>query len=246
MRGHIDQLGVDGEVRETPAIGEQRLAGVAVGLVLPDRVLDGPAGERVLELNREDRETVQEQHHVEALLIPGAVPDLADDREEVGGVQPPCFLVEPARRTEVREPERTAHVLHAVPQDIEDATALDFEGKALQEPRPDLRAVMLREPLPLLRLRCQHEVQDVIRQETERAVVVLGAALVVAAGTHSRVMLGWRFIGDAAPGRVRTFVRTMPQQSRFDGVFKGAFGNPDTHATAPRPGSGVEADLFAA
>jgi len=40
--------------------------------------------------------------------------------------------------------------------------------------------------------------------------------------------------------------RTMPQQSRFDGIFKGAFGNQDTHATAPRPGSGVEADLFAA
>ena len=42
------------EAREAPAVGEQPLAGVAVGLVLPDRVLDGLAGERVLELGGED------------------------------------------------------------------------------------------------------------------------------------------------------------------------------------------------
>ena len=111
--GDVDQLGVDGEVREAPAVGEQRLAGVAVGLVLPDRVLDGLAGERVLELGGEDGQAVQEQHRVEALLVPGAVSDLPDDREEVGGVQPPRLLVEPARRAEVRESERAAHVLHA-------------------------------------------------------------------------------------------------------------------------------------
>ena len=114
--GDVDQLGVDREVREAPAVGEQRLARVAVGLVLPDRVLDGLAGERVLELGGEDGDAVEEQHHVEALLVPGAVPDLAGDREEVGGVQPPRFLVEPARGTEVREPERAAHVLHAAAQ----------------------------------------------------------------------------------------------------------------------------------
>ena len=35
MRGDVDQLGVDGEVREASAVGEQRLTGVAVRLVLP-------------------------------------------------------------------------------------------------------------------------------------------------------------------------------------------------------------------
>ena len=90
---------------------------------------------------------------------------MAGDREEVGGAQPPRLLVESARRKEVREPERTAHVLHAAPQDVEGTTAFDFRREALQEALPDLRAVMLREPPPLLRLRRQHEVQDVIREE---------------------------------------------------------------------------------
>ena len=198
--GDVDQLGVDGEVREAPAIGEQGLARVTVGVVLPDRVLDGLAGERVLELGREDGDAIQEQHHVETLLVPGAVLDLAGDREEVGGVQPPRLLVEPACGAEVREPERAPHVLHAAPQDVEGAAALDFGREALQEPRPDLCAVVLREPLPLRGLRRQHEVQDVVREEAERAVVVLGAALVVAAGSHSRVDVRWGLVGDAAPG----------------------------------------------
>ena len=235
MRGDVDQLGIDREVRETPAVGQQRLAGIAVGLVLPDRVLDGLAGERILELGREDRDAVQKQHHVEALLVPGAVADLAGDCEEVGGVQPPRLLVEPARRAEVREPERATHVLHAAPQDVEGTAAFDFQREALQEPLPDLRAVMLREPPPLLWLRRQKEVQHVARQETERAVVVLRTALVVAAGSHSRVVVGWGIFSDFA-GSARDCIRTVLQQGRFDRVFERALGNRPGHSgSVPSP-----------
>ena len=111
---------------ETPPVGEQGLARVAVSPVLPHRVLDGLAGERVLELGREDRDAVQEQHHVEALLVLRAVADLADDREEARRVQAPRLLVEPARGPEEGEPEPAAHVLHAVAKDIERAAALDL------------------------------------------------------------------------------------------------------------------------
>ena len=163
MGGDVDQLGVYGKVCEAPAMGEKGLAGVSVGLVLPDCVLDGLAGERVLELGREDGQAVQEQHQVETLLVPGAVPYLSGHREEVRSVQPSRLLVEAACRAEVREPNRSPHVLHAAAQDIEGAATLDFGREAFQEALPDLRAVMLREPLPLLRLGRHHEVEDVGR-----------------------------------------------------------------------------------
>ena len=105
--GDIDQVRVHGEVREAPAMGQQRLAArVAVGPVLVDGVRDGLAAERVLELGGEQRNAVQKQHQIEALFVLGAVADLACDREEVRRIEPAGFLVEPARRPEEGKPER--------------------------------------------------------------------------------------------------------------------------------------------
>ena len=74
MRRHVDQIRVDREMREAAAIGKERLARVAVGLVLPDRVLDILAVQRVLQLRGEDRNAVEEQHEIEAFLVLLAVP----------------------------------------------------------------------------------------------------------------------------------------------------------------------------
>ena len=70
LRRHEDQLGVDGEVRQAAAIGQERLPRVALVLVLPDRVLDVLARERVLQLGGEDREPVEKEREVEALRPP--------------------------------------------------------------------------------------------------------------------------------------------------------------------------------
>ena len=43
VSGDVDQVRVDGEVRETAAVGEQRFPWIAAGPVLPNRVLDGLA-----------------------------------------------------------------------------------------------------------------------------------------------------------------------------------------------------------
>ena len=101
----VDQLRVDGEMGETPTVGEERFARIAIGLVLPDRVLDGLPGQRILELGREDGNAVQEEHEIEAILVLAAVPDLTGDCEEVRPMEPPHLLVEPARGAKVREPE---------------------------------------------------------------------------------------------------------------------------------------------
>ena len=68
-RGHEHRLGVHREVDQRAALElEDRLARVAVLLVLPARVLNRLARERVLQLHRGDRDAVQAERDVEGLL----------------------------------------------------------------------------------------------------------------------------------------------------------------------------------
>jgi hypothetical protein len=107
------------------------------------------AGERILQLGREDGDAVQEQHQVEAVRAGRAVAQLADDREQVRRVQPARLVVQATGRAEIREVELAAGVLDAMPQHVERATALDLRREPLEELVADGRAVVLLEPLPL-------------------------------------------------------------------------------------------------
>ena len=124
--GDVDQIRIDGEMRQTSAKGEQRLSRVTIFLVLADRVLHGLAAEQVLEFSGENGDTVQKQNQIEALLVLRAVAYLADNREEVGHVKAARLFVEPAGRPEIGQTERAAHILDPVPQHVEDAPAFDF------------------------------------------------------------------------------------------------------------------------
>ena len=67
--GHEHGVGVYGEVSQRAALEfEDRLARVAVPLVLPACVLDGLAGERILQLQRRHRNAVQAQRDIERLF----------------------------------------------------------------------------------------------------------------------------------------------------------------------------------
>ena len=161
LGGDVDQVRVHREVRQTAAVDEERLTGVAVGLVLPDRVLDVLAVEGVLELGGEDRDSVEKEHQVEAVLVPSAVADLAHHGEEVRRLQPAGLLVEPARGAEVGEPELAARVPDAGAQDVERTAPLDLGHEALQELLSHRRAIVLLELLPLLRLGGEDEIHHV-------------------------------------------------------------------------------------
>ena len=64
---------------------QQRLARRrAVGLILFLCVLEGRAGQQILQFQRGDRDAVDEQHRVDGVLVLQAVADLADDAEDVG------------------------------------------------------------------------------------------------------------------------------------------------------------------
>ena len=78
---------IHGEVRHRAAELEQLLAGVAVALVLLDGVPDRLLGETVLQLERGDRQAVDEQAEVKRPMgLVAAVAELARDREAVLGV----------------------------------------------------------------------------------------------------------------------------------------------------------------
>ncbi len=178
--GHERQLRVHGEMGEAASVGEERLARVSVVPVLPDRVLDILPVERALELGREDGDAVQKQHEVEALIATLAEAKLTHDGEQVGRVQALRLLVEPARRPEVGEPELTARVLDAVAQHVERSPPGNLAREPAEKARLHVCPVVLTELLPLLGLSCQEEVDDVGRDQAERAVVVFRPALVVA------------------------------------------------------------------
>ena len=105
MGRDIDQIRVHCEMCKTAAVCEHRLAGIAVGHVLPNCLLDCLAGERVLQFGGKYWYAVQEKHKVDVLLVLLAVAELAYNGEEICRMQALCFLVESACGTEVCKAE---------------------------------------------------------------------------------------------------------------------------------------------
>ena len=114
---------------EAPAVGEKRLAWVSSLLILPDRVLNILTVERVFQLGRENRNAVQEQDQVEALLVLLAVTKLAHSGEKIRRVQALEVFVQPARGPEVRKLKLAAGILDAIAQHVERAAPLDLPFK---------------------------------------------------------------------------------------------------------------------
>ena len=223
LRGDVDQFRVHRKVGQASAVGQERLAGIAVAFVLLDGVLNVLSGKRVLEFGGEERQAVQEDPEVQAVLVPLAVVKLPHHREEVALVEALEFLVEAAGRTEVRQSEFAAGVPDAVPQHVQRAAPLDLAGQPLEEALLDLGPVVLLEPLPRLRLGGEDEVEDVARDQAPRAVVVVRRAAEVAAG-RAKGDVGREDL--AYPGGFTGHsVRVDGDQGLLDGCFEGALGD---------------------
>ena len=122
----MDFVLVDREMRHAAPELEERLAGVAVPLVLPDGVVEGLLGEAVLELECEDGEAVDEEPDVQrALGVAAAVAELTGDAELVLPEAPLGRLVLGGRRP-VEEVEIVGAVLDAVPEDFDRAAFGDL------------------------------------------------------------------------------------------------------------------------
>src|SRR5208283_601822 len=81
-RAEADLLIVDSKMHHAPAELEESLAGVAIALILLDRILGILLGEIVLQLERSDWQPIDEDSHVEGQLsLVPAVSQLARDAE---------------------------------------------------------------------------------------------------------------------------------------------------------------------
>ena len=169
--GHYHRFGIDGEMHQRPLLErENRLVRIAVASVLVDGILDGLAGERVLQLDRGDRDAVEAQRDVERFLRRRGIAELAGDPDAVGRVGGLQLRVQPVRGLEERRPQRAAVALEAVAQGCERAVGVHplaqigqhlFAG-LLSEERFQLR--------PFAGLRLADEVEHGLREDRALAV----------------------------------------------------------------------------
>src|SRR5262249_25817253 len=118
---------------EAAAEGEHWFPRVAGAAVLGDRIGHILAVQRVLQLRGEQRKTVGEQHEVEAVSRPLAIPYLPHDRELVDLVQHLRLGVQPGLGLEERQPELAAGRLHLLAHHGDGAIRLDRRGDPLEE-----------------------------------------------------------------------------------------------------------------
>ena len=113
-------FGVHREVDQRPPLElEDRLARVAVLLVLPARLFHRLARERVLQLQRGDRDAVQAQRDIERLLRAWREVQLPGQPQAVRGVACLQLRVQLVRRLEEGRVQRPPIALEAVAQRCE-------------------------------------------------------------------------------------------------------------------------------
>src|SRR5690242_1729817 len=107
---------VQREVRDAPAELEKFLARIAVALVLLNGVFDRLLGEAVLQLERRDRQAVDEESQIEGKLrLVAAITQLPRDAEAIGVVAFLCLFIARRRRS-VEEVEMMRAMLDPIAQ----------------------------------------------------------------------------------------------------------------------------------
>jgi len=107
---------------------EQQLLGIAVALVLLDRVLDRLLGQAILQLEGGDGQAIDEQRILGIVQLPG-------DAEHVGGEQLFGLGVAGGRRAE-KQLDRAGAVFHAVAQHVDDTALGDLALQPVKELQP--------------------------------------------------------------------------------------------------------------
>ena len=94
FRRHPGLVQVHGKERQNPVIElESRLTPVAVVLPLQLRIVDALAGQLVLQLNGDDGDAIDRQHHVDGVVVGGRVMPLPDALADVLVIMPHGHLI---------------------------------------------------------------------------------------------------------------------------------------------------------
>ena len=176
MRAEPHLVLIHGEVRHTAAELEELFARVAVAFVLFDGVFDRLLGEAVLQLERGDRQAVDEQAEVERpLSLVAAVTELARDREAVPRVAFSGRGVA-GRRCAVEEFDVMRPVLDPIAEHVDDTTLADLALEAGQKLPAPWTIIFEAQALKHLWLRLDEERQELSQIDRVLAIVVVGRA----------------------------------------------------------------------
>ena len=214
---------IHGKVRHRAAELEELFARVAVTLVLFHSVFDRLLGEAVLQLERGDRQAVDEQAEVERpLRLVAAVAKLARDREAVLRVAFSGRRVA-GRRCAVEEFDVMRPVLDPIAEHVDDTTLANLALEAGQELAPRRTPFVERQRLGGLRLRGLQECLDLDPIDTELTVVVVGCA-----ADPARSVFAARHFRDVAFSR---WIARMTGERRADQPFEAPFAGVSRHVT---------------
>src|SRR5262249_57291881 len=120
-------------MRDAAAKFKQRLLGRPAFFVLPDRIENVLPIEWVLQFRREDRQTIQEQDKIDALLAIFRIIKLADNAEDIRGVKPLCFRVQTADWLKIGEIEMATAFFDSAAQDFDHTTSLHFARNSFEQ-----------------------------------------------------------------------------------------------------------------
>lgn len=117
-RGHVDFLGIDREVDQRALLEfEDLFPVVAVVPVLADRVGCRLSAQRILQLQRDEGNSVDAQRHIKTVIRPlRAEMELTGDTEDVPGIAGFQIGIEPVGRFEKRDSQRLAVTLEPMPK----------------------------------------------------------------------------------------------------------------------------------
>ena len=136
-------------------------------------------------------------------------------------------LVQPAGGPEEGQAKRASGVLDTVAQHIQGGAATDLAREPREEAFLHLRAVVLPQLLPLLRLGGQDEVNHVTREEAEPAVVVLRPAFPIAA--RRAIAVGRERLANGH-GVPRTGVGPVLEERALDRFLEASLGDLGVHS----------------
>ena len=196
--GHKHGLGVHGKVHQRAVLEfEDRLVRVAILPILPARILDPLARERVLQFHRSHRDAVQAQRHIEGFFRARRVMELPGQSQPIRGVAGFEFRIQLVRRLEVRRMERSPIALEPVSQRRERTVGIHPLAQVAEHLLAGLVSVQDLQLGPLLGLGLADEGQNRLGENRALAVEAL-----------------------AGDGNV-----SVLEQMRFDDGFEGGFGS---------------------
>jgi len=197
---------------------EELLLRAAIGAVLRDGIGDGLIGELVLQFQRGDGQSVDEEGEIER--APGlvqAVPELASNAEPVRPESPRGGEV-PRRRSAVVEVDVLRTMLDALAQDIHHAALGDLRLQALQEARAGRPWLGEVERSDDLRLGGLQEGEELVRVDD------VGAVEVMRRSEAPLGVVGGGDFGDAAARGALDLRGGQPGKVRDDRQFKALLG----------------------